>query len=434
MSLRHLHSIILIDGKTGDILWTLGGKRNMFTELPVPAGSPAPMRRLLPNEFRWQHHAHYVPGTNETQLTFFDNYVIHSTQGRCEQDCSRAVRLAIDSNPKSGPPTVQLLSEYTHPARIQTQSQGSAQILYSETSPSTENIFVGWGHCPGFTEHNVATGEIMLDVQFGPWQAGGFPDAPDNYRAYKLDWVATPYWDPVLVLEHFDVAVADDKDAAAASASEGKDGKKAAAAAAAATTVKTTFAYVSWNGATEVKSWTIRAGPTADTNQGGVILARSPRTGFETTLEYRAALAGDYRFVWAEALDKDGTVLRRSPAVDLTMPATVTVGGYHLTKKKLVAGVSVGSALVVAAVIGGVWLWRRRAGYSRLQGSDGDESRDSDDDIELDAERDKAVNRPSSDAMHVIGSDSENDDDADKGVDSDSDDGNEMGESVPLKR
>ncbi|CAK7213084.1 hypothetical protein SBRCBS47491_001682 [Sporothrix bragantina] len=418
VSLRHLHSIMLIDGKTGDVLWTLGGKRNTFTELPAPEGSMTTTRPLLPNEFRWQHHAHYVPGTNETQMTFFDNYAKQTSHGLCTKDCSRAVHMAIDTSPQSGgPPTVQLLGEYIHPAHIQAQSQGSVQLLTSESKTAGDNVFVGWGHCPGFTEHDAITGEAVLDVQFSPWPTGFIRDALDNYRAYKMDWVATPYWDPALLLE--DNEAASDKETGIASDKTSKE-----------KTEKTTTAYVSWNGATEVKSWTVRAG-TTDAKKGGTVLAKSSRTGFETTLQYKTSQATGYRYIWAEALDKDGKVLQTSAVVDLGESAAA--GGIHLTKMQVIAGVGVGAVSVVAAVVvAGVYIWRRRAGYRRLEAADNDEIKGGDD-IELHAERDKAANMPSmpfDETVHVIGSDSEDDDDDDANTD----DGSETGEEAPLRR
>ncbi|CAK7204239.1 hypothetical protein SEUCBS139899_006994 [Sporothrix eucalyptigena] len=417
VSLRHLHSIMLINGKTGDVIWTIGGKRNVFSELPAPDGSMTTTRSLLPNQFRWQHHAHYVPGTNETQMTFFDNYAKQTSHGMCTRDCSRGVHMAIDSNPKSGPPTVQLLGEYIHPAHIQAQSQGSVQLLSQEKFG--DNVFVGWGHCPGFTEHNATTGEVVLDVQFSPWPTGFIRDALDNYRAYKMDWVGTPYWDPAIVLEETnETTEVKNKEANVASAKDSKT-----------RTEKVTTAYVSWNGATEVKSWTIRATRT-DTKKGGKVMAKSSRAGFETAIKYKSSEAAGNRYIWAEALDKDGKVLRTSPVVDLGEEMLGT--SFRLTKTQIIAGVGVSALSVVAAVVAaGVYLWRRRTGYHRLQAGDSDEFKNGDD-IELNAERDKAVDTPE-DAVHVIGSDSENDEDDNDNDDADTDDGSKTGEDAPLR-
>ncbi|KAL1902497.1 hypothetical protein Sste5346_001478 [Sporothrix stenoceras] len=398
VSLRHLHSIMLIDGQTGVIRWTLGGKRNEFVEVAHPSGL-SPTRPLLDGQFRWQHHAHYVPGTNETQMTFFDNYAKQTSHGLCVHDCSRGVHIAIDSI--SSQKKVQLLGEFVHPARIQAQSQGSVQILQSEEATKS-NVFVGWGHCPGFTEHDAVTGKAVLDVQFSPWPTGLIRDALDNYRAYKMDWVGMPYWDPELLLEGLNVTK--------------KEGSKVTA-------------YVSWNGATEVNTWTVQASSSklsARTTKG-TLLAQSIRTGFETTLVFSLSQLDNLRYVWAEAVDKDGTILRTSAVVDLHEGEAEDVSS---TKIHVVVGVGIGAlSLVLMAVVSGVYIWRRRSGYRKLEASDGEN-------IEMDGERDKSVavfdDVILNEAFHVVGSDSENEDDDDN-VDVDTNDGSDTGEEAPLR-
>ncbi|EFW99338.1 hypothetical protein CMQ_5759 [Grosmannia clavigera kw1407] len=334
LSMRHLYSLLLIDGRTGEIIWKLGGRKNVFSELPPPKGIS--LSRPLLNHMRWQHHAHYVAGTNETQMTIFDNYHSkRSSRGTCVEDCSRGLHITI--NETASPPTVQLLSEYLHPARIQSLSQGSVQVIDPVSGPGHDigNVFVGWGHCPSFTEH-TASGDIVLDVQFSPWHTSKIQDALSNYRAYKMDWTATPYWDPAMAIkrdEHGQLA-----------------------------------AYVSWNGATEVKEWLIRVAhtnTTATTRIGtGDLLVRSPRTGFETAM---MLVATNRRYAWAEALDKDGNVLRASNVVGLQSAGADTT--------LIVLGVGAAAVVVLTGGVG-AYMWRRRTGYTRLQG----------DNIELDTE------------------------------------------------
>jgi len=69
--------------------------------------------------------------------------------------------------------------------------------------------------------------------------------------------------------------------------------------------------YVSWNGATEVKSWRFYGG---DSKQGPwEEIAQVPKTGFESSYRHQSTYAYNY----AEALDKDGQVLGAS-AVEAT--------------------------------------------------------------------------------------------------------------------
>ncbi|OJK01946.1 hypothetical protein ASPACDRAFT_40763 [Aspergillus aculeatus ATCC 16872] len=357
ISIRHMHTIYLISGTTGSILWSLGGPRNNFIELPPAAGVDVSTAQPILT-MGWQHHARFVPGTNETQLTFFDNHVKVTSHGTCDTDCSRGLHIAI--NTTASPPTVQLLREFRHPARLQAQSQGSVQPLAPQPD-DLGNVFIGWGRCPSFTEH-TASGETVLDVQFSPWHSPDIPDALDNYRAYKVDWSATPWWDP---------AIAPRKDA------QGR-----------------LVVYVSWNGATEVNTWVVRgaAGDVAAAeDRKGQILVVSRRTGFETKLVVGST---EWRYLWAEAVDDRGNVLAATETVDLnTTELSVARDMYDESgtadlfdpprpekkrsnpglSKVVVAVLATGVALLVlgglAAAV--VW-WRRCRDYQSLEAADFD--------------------------------------------------------------
>lgn len=326
---------MLIDGKTGDVVWTLGGKRNDFTELD-PAKGAETLNPVL--SMGWQHHARFVPHSNETEMTLFDNHVKTTSHGKCRETCSRGLHIAIDDS--SSPPTVQLLREYLHPSRLQAQSQGSVQPLPS-AGDEMDNVFIGWGRCPSFTEH-TASGETVMDVQFSPWHSDEIPNALDNYRAYKMDWVATPWWDPAIAVR------------------ETPEGGLSV--------------YVSWNGATEVRGWVVRGGT-------GGELARSPRTGFETRL---AVNGTGLSRLWADALDIEGAVIRSTEVLDLvhgnvTILADSTDPDWTFTDTRKSGGLSAGTwALIGGAILfvlsttGGMMIWRRRMGYDRLDGDDSD--------------------------------------------------------------
>ena len=282
VSIRHTHSIILINGQTGDIIWTLGGRQNDFVEIAANTSDLPPVLTTA-----WQHHARFVPGTNQTQMTLFDNHVKVTSHAECDNDCSRGLHIALDTS--VSPPTVQLLSEFQHPTRLQAQSQGSVQVL-EQNDGVLGNVFIGWGRCPTFTEHGP-DGETVMDVQFSPWHSAEIPDALDNYRAYKMDWVGIPWWDPVLV------------------AKRGSTGEL--------------LVYVSWNGATEVSKWVVK-GFAAGSSKSEV-LASSRRTGFETKMMIEEVVGTGkkerevvWERVWAEAMDVKGNLLRSSEIVNLT--------------------------------------------------------------------------------------------------------------------
>lgn len=368
ISIRHTHSIYLIDGKTGAILWTLGGKGNTFKELATPDGLPRPSASLL--SMAWQHHARWVPGTGETEMTVFDNRNKETTHGECTAEagtCSRALHVRLDTT--ASPPTAQILREYLHPARLQAQSQGSVQPLGGDGNGGFDRVFIGWGRCPTFTEHDAATGEVLLDVQFSPWHSEEVPDALDNYRAFRQDWVGMPWWNPAVQLR------------------DGEGG--------------TLEVYVSWNGATEVREWVVkglvgrqlRVRMDDDEDEGGgdmseslEVMARSRRTGFETMMTVSPF---GLRYLWVEALDAQGKILGRTEILDFEK-ANVTIlpyesqGGPVVTvlKRKwpLLAGVAAG---IVLFVMGGRVFWQRCArDYNPLEAEDFDDEVGSDLDIE----------------------------------------------------
>ncbi|OQE14361.1 hypothetical protein PENSTE_c036G09082 [Penicillium steckii] len=355
ISIRHTFSVLLISGSTGEIIWQLGGKQNDFDELPVLNGSE-PIQPVL--TMSWQHHARFVPGTNETQMTLFDNHGKVTNHGDCNALCSRGLHIAIDDT--VSPPTVKFLREFRHPAQLQAQSQGSIQPL----SPSIDdlgNVFIGWGRCPSFTEHN-SVGEPVMDVQFSPWHSDDIPDALDNYRAYKMDWAAVPWWDPAIAPrqdENGDLAV-----------------------------------YVSWNGATEVTQWAVRGSQNSEWEVSAEVLVTAPRSGFETKLVIGET---EFRYIWAEALDGEGNILRTSEIVDLeTTDLPIAYDEYEpnvrfpfskeeeaeseenppktqpLNTSLILLLTALATLVAVAISIGAIWLWQRYRNYKQLKPEDFD--------------------------------------------------------------
>ena len=127
-----------------------------------------------------------------------------------------------------------LVGKYTHkPGRILSKFMGNAQLL------DNGNVLVGWGSEPFITEFGPS-GEIRFDAKL--------PRGGQNYRAFRFPWVGRPADRPRLVR-----------------ATAG--GRKL---------------YASWNGATEVASWQLQAGPTATSLVAGQTVRR---TGFETTFD-----------------------------------------------------------------------------------------------------------------------------------------------------
>jgi hypothetical protein len=201
--------------------------------------------------FWFQHHAR-PRGTQS--LSLFDD--AGSPQ---KEPQSRAILLDLDTTAMRAT----LSRSYTHPAKLLAANQGSAQLL------AGGRMLVGWGNLPYFTEF-AEDGALLLD--------GQFPVGDQSYRAFTAGWTGQPT----------------DKPAVAARVNPAGG----------------SVVYASWNGATELSSWTVLAGSTA-TQLGEAGSQR--RAGFETMITVNST--GPYFAVTAN--DARGHVLGRSGTVKL---------------------------------------------------------------------------------------------------------------------
>lgn len=126
--------------------------------------------------------------------------------------------------------------------------------------------FVGWGSVPRFSEFRP-DGTLRFDA--------GYPGGGFTYRAFRRTWTPQPPDAPA-----FAVAVL------------GGD----------------PYGCASWNGATAVTHWRLRAGATKATLAAGNVVAKR---SFET----RVRLDKADRFAAVDALDARGRVIGRSAAV-----------------------------------------------------------------------------------------------------------------------
>jgi hypothetical protein len=199
--------------------------------------------------FWWQHDAREVtPGV----LSIFDD-----ASTPCKETQSRGILLDLDTTRKRAA----LRRAYTSPARLRAANQGSMQVL------DDGRVVVGWGNQPAFTEF-AANGAELLNGQLprGDW----------SYRAYAADWTGTPAERPAAV------------------ATRSRSGGA--------------VVYMSWNGATEVASWTLHAGA----HQTGLAPVAAQRRGsFETAI----FTPHDGPYFSVDALDANGRVLGRSAVV-----------------------------------------------------------------------------------------------------------------------
>lgn len=178
-----------------------------------------------------------------------------------------------------------LVNVYNHPKRRLAYAQGSARIM------ENENVFVGWGGIPEWSEFTeegtlLSHSRAISDDQ----------DHLENYRSLKLQWVGRPKTQPKLLAYCMTCFVKNGEDT-------DDDGK--------IDTGSPLIVYVSWNGATEVKSWAIHIslgdhlGPWAPAGT-------YPKEGFETKIRVKSKILDTIHFtshVSVEALDAHGHVL-----------------------------------------------------------------------------------------------------------------------------
>ncbi len=161
ISARHTWAVYEIDKQTGNIIWTLGGKRSNFR-----VGSEA--------RFSWQHDAHLIGNT----LTVFDD-ATNGPDSQEPQSSAKVIRLNIPGR------TATLVRRFDHYPPVSASSQGSAQVL------PNGNMFVGWGAQPDFSEYRSGGHQIFN---------GSFPVGAQSYRAYRFQWSGEPLDRPSLAL------------------------------------------------------------------------------------------------------------------------------------------------------------------------------------------------------------------------------------------
>jgi hypothetical protein len=262
ISIRFLRALLYIDGKTGDVLWQLGGMDNSFADLSGGAATT----------FLGQHDAHFQQG--DKFVTLFDNRADWYHQ---IDDQSKGTRVELDLVKMEA----RLDTLFTVPdAKILSTSQGSLQTL------PNGHVLVGYGYNGVIAEFS-AEGELLCSAYLQPSSTFGSGDV-QSYRNLKFNWTAMPDTNPNL-------ALADEK------------------------------LYMSWNGATEVETWLLLGSDTevreeiskeslAARGIDDVLLIG--KTGFETVYQLVAG-HGVGRFVRVVALDREGRPLGASDVIDV---------------------------------------------------------------------------------------------------------------------
>jgi hypothetical protein len=338
ISARYTHSITYIDGKTQEIIWQLGGKRNSFMDL---SGGNA-------TNFAWQHDARFVPfdafpnlyklppqakGYTTRLISLFDNAAedhnykwglplsrglllevtyptpetvkaktgfiktVHEQipvkEGATEDE--KKIPSINGTNPSY---SVRVIKSYESPENIRSSSQGSMQLL-PQGPGEDPKVFVGYGLNAVWTEFD-ANGSVLCDVHFGAKISFERGDI-QSYRAYKFGWHGQPERPP-------SVEITDD----------------------------TAEVLVSWNGATDVAEWVLQGSRSKDAaDQDWMTLDRVQKHQFETAITVPKT---DMHYLRIIALTEDGQqlpygaseVLNRGimashfPSLTKNMPKSVT--------------------------------------------------------------------------------------------------------------
>jgi hypothetical protein len=142
----------------GSIIWRLGGKASDFTLKAAPGQALDNANEL----FAWQHDPEAI---GDDQYTWFDN----ESTGIAQLPYSRAITVKLNRWDH----TATLVSSDNQPEGLSAPSQGNAQTT------AGDNLFVGWGSLPYFSEFD-RSGQLIFNAQF--------PTGVNSYRAYLLPW------------------------------------------------------------------------------------------------------------------------------------------------------------------------------------------------------------------------------------------------------
>jgi WD40 repeat protein len=259
---RHVSAIYKLNGKTGDIIWQIGGKHSNFSfgdEL----------------EFAFQHDARFRGREENVEyISLFDNGAgSNGHQGGDKgkiRDYSTGKLLKLNTSDW----TASIVQEVIHPDRILGASQGNTQIL------PNGNFFVNWGQAGTITEFRANDSVPIFNAYLDSDLSG---DGVQNYRGFRYNWTGQPNEPPAIV------ALKSDKDEVEI--------------------------YVSWNGDTETRTWRFYA------LQGDIKhdLGEQKRRSFETRFvlqKKELSIGRDTRF-FAEALGSDGRPLSRTDATSV---------------------------------------------------------------------------------------------------------------------
>ncbi|KAK3724122.1 hypothetical protein LTR37_001244 [Vermiconidia calcicola] len=254
ISSRHFHSVSYIDGKTGDVLWVLGGGSKDFTDLSDG----------LCTEHQWQHNARWID-EEKGILSFMDNGVAGPLHVDAPYSKGTIVQLHLDDM------TVTHVQSYVSKDKVRSASQGNLQVL------DNGNILVGWGATAAYSEF-LNDGTLLCEVHYAAswtfwWERW------KSYRVYRIQgWVGSPEYPPTAQ-------------------------------------IKGDHLYISWNGATEVRYWELQAArASAEGDSAFESIDIIEKTTFESS--FILPSEGDYVRYRVAAMDGEKKILHHSDPVE----------------------------------------------------------------------------------------------------------------------
>lgn len=295
ISARYTSTITYVNGSSGDIIWVLGGKRNVFEDLSDGQATNMAYQHLarfhsliefpvlLAEEIEAHGQNKVKDGVTTQLVTAFDNAADdRGAGGRPSRGVLIEITYPTEAEAKGSsdvPFTARLIRSYEHPNGIIAPSQGSMQLIPSQHG-GDPRVLIGYGYIGVWTEFS-AHGKVLCDNHFSTQKSWGQGHV-QSYQVLKAPWVGEPPGPPMVAFN---------------------SGSRPSL-------------FVSWNGATEVQSWKIqKSNKQRDLeDEDWTDIAISDRKSFETEIEFQASDAQCLRVV---ALDKDGNILGISANIDL---------------------------------------------------------------------------------------------------------------------
>ncbi|KAH6673390.1 ASST-domain-containing protein [Halenospora varia] len=303
VSSRYMHTVTYISGATGEVIWVLGGKRNMFTDLSDGQAT----------NFAYQHDARW--NDDFTVVSLFNNAIDDGHTNIAPY--TRGMRIKLDQEKM----TAELVGEYINPHHIKAVSQGSFQNL------PNGNVFMGYGNTAAFTEYS-SNGMALCDAHFGPQHLYGTGNV-QSYRAYKFEWHGFPITNPDIKI------LSDDSD--------------------------NWNVYTSWNGATEIRTLILQGASNSEDSTSWEDLEVVTKTTFETAFQIYELYPRYMRVLW---LDEKDMVLGVSNPLDAVEEKVWALPPLRLDEGELWGlKILIGFAAFTGAVVAvrEAWLvWRKR--------------------------------------------------------------------------